>query len=106
MLDQHRKEMHEQFSKILSVIGESETPKPKAPTFTITTRSGVSTRDPPFPTPSELTPANTKRAAEKEGPEDAEPSITHNEEPAPWPYIFYQPRVKKQKKQSEEAEKG
>ncbi|GJX88388.1 hypothetical protein Tco_0340402 [Tanacetum coccineum] len=46
MLDQHSKEMHEQFSQIFSKIGESETHKPKAPTFAITTRSGVSTRDP------------------------------------------------------------
>ncbi|GJW49423.1 ribonuclease H-like domain-containing protein [Tanacetum coccineum] len=112
MLNQHRKEMHEQFSKILFVIGESKTPKPEALTFAITTRSGVSTRDPPFPTPLELTPANTKGAAEKEGPEDAKPSITHNEEPVPWPSIFYQPsmssnlpflsRVKKQKKDDED----
>ncbi|GKE23424.1 hypothetical protein Tco_1434936 [Tanacetum coccineum] len=45
MFDQHHKEMHEQFSQILSAIRGSETPKPKAPTFAITTRSGVSTRD-------------------------------------------------------------
>ncbi|GKB19791.1 reverse transcriptase domain-containing protein [Tanacetum coccineum] len=55
MLDQYRKEMHEQFSQILSTIGKSETPKPEAPTFSITTRSGVSTRDPLFPTPSKPT---------------------------------------------------
>ncbi|GJX39542.1 putative nucleotidyltransferase, ribonuclease H [Tanacetum coccineum] len=112
MLDQHRNEMHEQFSQILSAVGESKTPKPKAPTFSITTRSGVSTRDPPFPTPSKPTPANTKGATEKEGPEGAEPSITYNEEPAYRPSIFYQPskssnlpfpsRVKKQKKDAED----
>ncbi|GJT78924.1 RNA-directed DNA polymerase [Tanacetum coccineum] len=45
-LDQHSKEMHEQFSQILSTIGESKIPNPEAPTFTITTRSGVSTQDP------------------------------------------------------------
>ncbi|GJU01564.1 hypothetical protein Tco_1111902, partial [Tanacetum coccineum] len=43
MLDQHRKGMHEQFSKIFSTIGKSIIPKPEAPTFAITTRSGVST---------------------------------------------------------------
>ncbi|GJX30795.1 hypothetical protein Tco_0240650 [Tanacetum coccineum] len=43
MLDQHRKELHEQFSQILSTIRKSDTPKPEAPTFAITTRSGVST---------------------------------------------------------------
>nr|GEX06276.1 hypothetical protein [Tanacetum cinerariifolium] len=46
MLDQHHKEMHEQFSQILSAIGERKTLKPKAPTFAITTRSRVITRDP------------------------------------------------------------
>ncbi|GJU14077.1 hypothetical protein Tco_1136473 [Tanacetum coccineum] len=112
MLDQHRKEMHEKFSQILSTIGESETPKPEAPTFAITTRSRVSTRDPPFPTPSKVTPSNTKGTVEKEGLEGAEPSITHNEEPTPRPSIFYQPskssnlhfpsRVKKQKKDDED----
>ncbi|GJW33272.1 hypothetical protein Tco_0053304, partial [Tanacetum coccineum] len=104
MLGQHRKEMHEQFFQILSAIRKSETPKPEAPTFAITTRSGVSTRDPPFPTPAN----HTKGETEKEGLEGTEPSIIHNEEPALWPSIFYQPskssnlpfpsRVKKQKK--------
>ncbi|GJR26022.1 hypothetical protein Tco_1102254 [Tanacetum coccineum] len=46
MLDQHRKEMHEQFSQIFSTIGESKTLEPEAPPFAITTRSRVSTRDP------------------------------------------------------------
>ncbi|GJV35053.1 hypothetical protein Tco_1407530 [Tanacetum coccineum] len=112
MLNQHRKEMHEKFSQILSTIRESETPTPKAPTFTIATRSGVSTRDPSFPTPSEPTPANTEGATKKERPEGAESSITHNEEPAPRPSILYQPskssnlpfpsRMKKQKKDDED----
>ncbi|GKC09304.1 hypothetical protein Tco_1000914 [Tanacetum coccineum] len=112
MFDQYHMEMHEQFPQILSAIGGIETPKPRAPTFDITTRSGVSTRDPSFPTPSEPTPANTEGAVEKEGPEGAEPSITHNKEPAPRPSIFYQPskssnlpfpsRVKKQKKDDED----
>ncbi|GJR50182.1 hypothetical protein Tco_1400703 [Tanacetum coccineum] len=79
--------MHEQFSQILSVIGKSKTPKPKAPTFAITTRSGVNTRDPPFPTPAN----HTEGATEKEGSEGVEPSIIHNKEPAHQPSIFYQP---------------
>ncbi|GJU18628.1 reverse transcriptase domain-containing protein [Tanacetum coccineum] len=87
MLDQHRKEMHEQFSQILSVIGKSKTPKPEAPNFAITTRSGVNTRDPPFPTPAN----HTEGATEKEGSEGVEPSIIHNKEPAHQPSIFYQP---------------
>ncbi|GKD02366.1 hypothetical protein Tco_1177340, partial [Tanacetum coccineum] len=46
MLDQHRKDMHEQLSQIFSTIEKSKTPEPEAPTFAITTRYGVSTRDP------------------------------------------------------------
>nr|GEY01784.1 hypothetical protein [Tanacetum cinerariifolium] len=112
MFDQHRKEMNEQFSQILSAIWGNKTPKPKTPTFSITTRSGVRSRDPLFLTPSKPTPANTKGAAKKEGPEGPEPSITHNEEPSPRPSIFYQPskssnvpfpfRVKKLEKDDED----
>ncbi|GJW46983.1 hypothetical protein Tco_0078629 [Tanacetum coccineum] len=58
MLDQHHEELHEQFSQILSTIRKSKTPKPEAPTFAITTRSGVSTQDLPFPAPSQSTFAN------------------------------------------------
>ncbi|GKE40487.1 hypothetical protein Tco_1463892 [Tanacetum coccineum] len=49
MLDQHHKEMHEQFSQILIAIEKCRTPTPKldASTFSITTRSGTSTHDPP-----------------------------------------------------------
>nr|GEX92562.1 hypothetical protein [Tanacetum cinerariifolium] len=115
MLDHHRKEMHEQFFQILSAIGKSETPKPEAPTFAITTRSRVSTQDPLFLTPSKPTPANhTEGETKKEGLEDAKPSIIHNEEPAPWPSIFYQPSkssnlpypsiMKKQKKDDEDEQ--
>ncbi|GJV28051.1 hypothetical protein Tco_1384499 [Tanacetum coccineum] len=59
MLDQHHKGMHEQFSQILSIIGKSKIPEPEAPTFAITTRYGISTRDPPFPAPSQSTPSTT-----------------------------------------------
>ncbi|GJZ79464.1 reverse transcriptase domain-containing protein [Tanacetum coccineum] len=111
MLDQHRKKLHEQFSPILSTIRKSETPKPEAPTFAITTRSGVSTQDTTFPAPSQSTSANhTEGATKKEGHEDAKPSII--QEPAPRPSIFYQPskssnlpfpsRLKKQKKDDED----
>ncbi|GJT99019.1 hypothetical protein Tco_1094537 [Tanacetum coccineum] len=51
MLVQHHKELREQYSQILSTINKSETPKPEAPTFAITTRSGISTQDLPFPAP-------------------------------------------------------
>ncbi|GJT55175.1 hypothetical protein Tco_0990229 [Tanacetum coccineum] len=76
ILDQHRKELHEQFSQILSTIRKSKTPKPEAPTFGITTRSGVNTQEPSFPAPSQSTSTNhTEGVTEKEGPEDVEPSI-------------------------------
>ncbi|GKD23250.1 hypothetical protein Tco_1224953 [Tanacetum coccineum] len=111
MLVQHRKELREQYSQILSAINKSETPKPEAPTFAITTRSGISTQDPPFPTPPQPATDNfTKGETKKEGPEGAEPSIM--QEPAPRPSILYQPsktsnlpfpsRLKKQKKDDED----
>ncbi|GJV96925.1 hypothetical protein Tco_1548502 [Tanacetum coccineum] len=79
-----------------------------APTFAITTRSGTSTRDPPYPTPPESTTIDhASRTLEKEGPKGARSSTMQNEE-TPWSTIFYQPskssnlpfpsRVKKQKK--------
>ncbi|GJR35998.1 hypothetical protein Tco_1211682 [Tanacetum coccineum] len=43
MIDKHHKEMHEQFSQILSTIRESKFLEPEAPTFAITTRSRIST---------------------------------------------------------------
>ncbi|GJS40645.1 hypothetical protein Tco_0565688 [Tanacetum coccineum] len=108
MLGQHRKEMHEQFSQIFSTIRESKFPKSEAPTFAITTRSGINTRDPPFPTQSQSTPTNhAKRTTKRERLKGAESSTVPNEE-TPLLTIFYQPskssnlpflsRVKKQKK--------
>ncbi|GJT58183.1 hypothetical protein Tco_0993237 [Tanacetum coccineum] len=58
MLVQHHKELREQYSQILSTINKSETPKPEAPTFAITTRSGISTQDLPFPAPPRPTTDN------------------------------------------------
>ncbi|GJS15892.1 hypothetical protein Tco_0410364 [Tanacetum coccineum] len=71
----------------------------------------VSTQDPLFLTPSKSTPANhTEGATEKEGPEGAEPSIIHNEEPPLSPAIHFSPTLQVIKSvlsiQSEEAEKG
>ncbi|GJY51120.1 hypothetical protein Tco_0441967 [Tanacetum coccineum] len=75
---------------IVRTINKSETPEPEAPTFAITTRSGISTQDPPFlapprPATNNLTEGETK----KEGSEGVEPSII--QEPAPRPSILYQP---------------
>ncbi|GJR56429.1 hypothetical protein Tco_1406950 [Tanacetum coccineum] len=111
MLVQHRKELREQYSQILSTINKSETPKPEAPTFTITTRSGISTQDPPFFAPPRPTTDNfIEGETEREGPEGAEPSII--QEPTPQPSILYQPSkssnlhfmsgLKKQKKNDED----
>ncbi|GJU56152.1 reverse transcriptase domain-containing protein [Tanacetum coccineum] len=92
------------------MIKKSETPEPEAPTFSITTRSGVSTQDPPFPAPPRSTYADLTEETEKEGPEGTKPSII--QEPAPRPSIFYQPskssnlpfpsRLKKQNKDDED----
>ncbi|GJU53295.1 reverse transcriptase domain-containing protein [Tanacetum coccineum] len=111
MLVQHRKELREQYSQILSAINKIETPEPNVPTFAITTRSRISTQDPPFLTPPQPGTDNfTKGETAKEGPEGAEPSII--QEPAPRSSILYQPsktsnlpfpsRLKKQKKDDED----
>ncbi|GJY36116.1 hypothetical protein Tco_0421494 [Tanacetum coccineum] len=111
MLVQHRKELREQYSQILSTISKGETPKPEAPNFVITTRSGISTQDTHFPAPPRPATDNfTDRETEKEGHEGAEPNII--QEPAPRPSILYPPsktsnlpfssRLKKQKKDDEE----
>ncbi|GKA26824.1 hypothetical protein Tco_0712933 [Tanacetum coccineum] len=77
MLVQHRKKLREQYSQILSTINKSETPKPEAPTFAITTRSGISIQDPPFPAPprsatNNFTKGETKREGLKKQKKDDE----------------------------------
>ncbi|GJX58246.1 reverse transcriptase domain-containing protein [Tanacetum coccineum] len=73
-----------------SLLRESETPESEAPTFAITTRSGVSTQDPHFQALPRPTSDNlTKGEIEKERPEGEEPSII--QEPILRPSIFYQP---------------
>ncbi|GKA02178.1 DNA-directed DNA polymerase [Tanacetum coccineum] len=109
MLVQHRKGLREQYSQILSAIDKSKTPEPEAPTLAITTRSGISTRDPPFPTPPRP-PTNSFTEGETKKPEGTEKSST--QEPVPRPSILYQPsktsnppfpsRLKKQKKDDED----
>ncbi|GJS52515.1 hypothetical protein Tco_0625877 [Tanacetum coccineum] len=103
--------MREQYSQILSAINKSQTPKPEASTFAITTRSEIITQDPPFLAPPRPATDNfTEGEIEKEGPEGAKPSIT--QEPTPRPSILYYPsktsnlpflsRLKKQKKDDED----
>ncbi|GJS19106.1 hypothetical protein Tco_0447738 [Tanacetum coccineum] len=93
MLNQHRNEMHEQFSQILTTIEKRQTPTPKpdAPTFTITTRSRTTTHDPPYPTPpSATTLDNTKRIIEEEEPEGEETTTTQGKE-TPQSHTLYHP---------------
>ncbi|GJR31876.1 hypothetical protein Tco_1108108 [Tanacetum coccineum] len=69
MLVQHRKELREQYSQILSIINKSETLEHEAPTFAITTRSGISTQEPPFLTPPRPVTDNfTVGKLKKKGP--------------------------------------
>nr|GEV98523.1 putative reverse transcriptase domain-containing protein [Tanacetum cinerariifolium] len=83
MLDLHRRGVHEQFSKILTKIEKSRTPTPKPhiPTFTITTRSGTSTRDPCYPTAARPTTVDpTEGTIERGIPENHELTVVRNEE--------------------------
>ncbi|GJW73474.1 hypothetical protein Tco_0132844 [Tanacetum coccineum] len=81
MLDQHRKEIHEQFSQILTTIKKNKTLEPEVQTFAITTRSGASTGDPPFPNSSQPTATDhTGRIIKRGGSESKEPNIFQNEE--------------------------
>ncbi|GJW55678.1 hypothetical protein Tco_0099763 [Tanacetum coccineum] len=110
MLVQHRKELHEQYSQILLRISKSETLKPEAPTFAITTRLGISTQELPFLAPPRPVTDNfTEGETKKEGPEGAKPNIT--QEPAPQPTSFtsiqnnpitFPSRLKKQKNDDED----
>ncbi|GJY34404.1 hypothetical protein Tco_0418873 [Tanacetum coccineum] len=92
MLNQHCNGMHEQFSQILATIGKSQTPTPKpdAPTFAITTRSGITTRDPPYPTPSSLkTVDNSERIIEEEGYTGEETTTTQGKETPQSPTLYH-----------------
>ncbi|GJR18187.1 hypothetical protein Tco_0966714 [Tanacetum coccineum] len=77
MLDQNRKEIHKQFSQILTTIEKNKTLEPKVPTFAITTRSGASSGDPPFPNSSQPTATDhiggtIKRGGSEEKDDDEE----------------------------------
>ncbi|GJT51253.1 hypothetical protein Tco_0977410 [Tanacetum coccineum] len=106
-----RSKFEDELANFMHKKKERETPEPEAPTFAITTRSIISTQDPPLPAPSRPTSDNLAEGEiKKEGPEGTKPSII--QEPAPRPSIFYQPsrssnlpfssRIKKQKKDDEE----
>nr|GFA06759.1 hypothetical protein [Tanacetum cinerariifolium] len=93
----------------LQQVGRANPPTLKldAPTFAITTRSGTSTHDPPYPTPPSPTTVNqTKGMIEKGGSKGEETTVARNEE-TPHSPTFYHPfksssvpfpyRLKKQK---------
>ncbi|GJW88513.1 hypothetical protein Tco_0163853 [Tanacetum coccineum] len=110
MFVQHRKGLREQYSQILSAINKSKTPKLEAPTLAITTRSGISTRDPPFLTPPRPATNSFIEEETKKKPEGTETSTI--QEPVPRSSILYQPlktsnppfpsRLKKQKTDDED----
>nr|GEV26343.1 hypothetical protein [Tanacetum cinerariifolium] len=87
-------------------------PKPDTSAFAITTRSGVATCDPPYPTPSSTTNnKNIDIMIEEEGLEGEETTTVQNEE-TPYSPILYHPsksssvpfpsRLKKQKKDDDD----
>ncbi|GKD58095.1 hypothetical protein Tco_1295604, partial [Tanacetum coccineum] len=101
------RKLREQYFQILLAIDKSKTPELEAPTLAITTKSGISIRDPPFPTLPRLAANSfTEGGTKKEKPKGTEKSTT--QEPVPRSSILYQPsktsnlpfpsRLKKQKK--------
>ncbi|GJY93951.1 hypothetical protein Tco_0509733 [Tanacetum coccineum] len=64
--------MHDQFSQILETFENCQTPASKhdAPTFSIMTRSGITTHGPPYPAPSTVN--NNDRIIEEGGLEGEE----------------------------------
>ncbi|GJW05393.1 reverse transcriptase domain-containing protein [Tanacetum coccineum] len=110
MLHKQRNDMHEQFSQILSTLeSKTQTPHPKEPTLAITTRSGTTTRDPPYPhTPSYST---THETTKEERPEGDETPINSNDGVPQSPTLYhpskssdipFSSRLKKQKKDDED----
>ncbi|GJR46190.1 hypothetical protein Tco_1314293, partial [Tanacetum coccineum] len=110
MLDQQWRGMHNQFSKILATFRKSQTPtpNPNALNFAITTRSGTTTLDPPYPTPSNSTTADdTNKTIEEERLENEETTTIQDKEVPQSPTLYhpsksssvpYPSRLKKQKK--------
>ncbi|GJQ90473.1 reverse transcriptase domain-containing protein [Tanacetum coccineum] len=76
MLHQQRNDMHEKFSQILSTLDDKTTNK--EPTLAITTRSGTTTRDPPYPNQPSSAPIVTNETPAEV--ENAFSSVTLNEE--------------------------
>ncbi|GKF26897.1 hypothetical protein Tco_0082791, partial [Tanacetum coccineum] len=78
--EQREKRVPSGSSEILTTFEKTQapTPIPDALTFAITTISGVTTRHPPYPTPSNMaTVDNTDRIIEEEGPKGEETTTVH-----------------------------
>nr|GEV07637.1 hypothetical protein [Tanacetum cinerariifolium] len=88
MLNQQRNKMHNQFSEILAMFEKIPTPDPDASTFSITTRSGTTTHDPPYPTPSTVN--NSGLTIKEEGPKGNKTATILNKETPQSPTV-YQP---------------
>ncbi|GKA48107.1 hypothetical protein Tco_0741065, partial [Tanacetum coccineum] len=116
ILNQQRSEMHNQFSQILTTFEKTQapTPIPDAPTFAITTISGVTTRHPPYPTPSNMATVDnnllTETIEEKGGPKGEELTTVQNEgllvsyryHPSKSSSVPFPSRLKKQKKDDDD----
>ncbi|GKE22628.1 ribonuclease H-like domain-containing protein, partial [Tanacetum coccineum] len=109
MLHQQRNDMHEKFSHILSTLDDKTTNK--EPTLAITTRSGTTMRDPPYPNQPNSTPIVTNETTAEDGvPIEKENLNTLNPE-TPLSYLLHHPskssnlpfpsRLRKQKKDDE-----
>nr|GEW29346.1 hypothetical protein [Tanacetum cinerariifolium] len=97
---------------ILSTFKKCRTPKPNASTCAITTRLGAATREPLYPTPSNLeTINNTDGTIKEKGLEGEETTTVHNKETLQSPTLYhpsksssvpFPSRLKKQKKDNDD----
>ncbi|GJZ85905.1 reverse transcriptase domain-containing protein [Tanacetum coccineum] len=109
MLHQQRNDMHEKFYQILSTIDDKTTNK--EPTLAITTRSGTTTYDPPYPNQPNSTPiVSTETTAEEGVPTEKENPNTLNPEiplsspihhPSKSSNVPFPSRLRKKKKDDE-----
>ncbi|GKB49977.1 reverse transcriptase domain-containing protein, partial [Tanacetum coccineum] len=109
MLHQQQNDMHEKFSQILSTLDDKTTNKEH--TLAIITRSGTTTRDPPYPNQPNYAPIVTNETTaeegvptEKENPNTLNPgtplsSLLHH--PSKSSKVPFLSRLRKQKKDDE-----
>ncbi|GKE89474.1 hypothetical protein Tco_1566949, partial [Tanacetum coccineum] len=92
--------------------GKTPTPKSDEPTFSITTKFGTTTNDPPYPTPtSSPTEDNVEQAIGEEGPKGEETIIAQSNETLHSPTLYhpsksssmpFPSRLKKKKKEDDD----